>query len=69
MADYVNYIYAHPSFNYVGEATFTRKGFSIFPLFGVDSFHDTRFEDSIEMMSHLNEEVPAFAGILAIKTD
>ena len=56
-------------FNYVGEATFTKKGFSIFPLFGVDSFHDTRFENGVEMIFYLNEDVFALAVILAVEID
>ena len=56
-------------FDYLGEAILTRDGFGIFPFFGVDGFHDARFENGVEMMSHLNEDVSALAVVLTIKVD
>ena len=56
-------------FDDVGESAISGDGFGVFPVFCVDGFLDTGFEGGIKMVSHLDEDVFAFAPVLAIQID
>ena len=56
-------------FDDVGKTAVTGNRFGILPIFGVDGFLDSEFENGVKMMSHLNENVFTLAIVLAIEVD
>ena len=56
-------------FEAVGNAGVGRGRFAVFPVGGVDDFLDARFQDGVEVVAHLDEDVVAGDVVFADEGD